>query len=60
MNETAVLICELRERAAFYFDRPSVPVMQYPSPKEISVTEARNLSDLFRRAAAELERLMRA
>ena len=55
MGETTGLISELHERAAYYFDRPSVPVGEYTTAREVSTTEARAISDLLRRAAVALE-----
>ena len=54
MSEIAALVSEFRECEAFYFDRPSVPIAEYPSLREISVTETRALCNLLQRAAAEL------
>lgn len=48
------LIADLRERAAFYLDRPSVPTGEYPASREISWSEAKATADLPRRAADAL------
>jgi hypothetical protein len=54
-TERAGLVADLKERAAFYLERPAVPAGEYSAAREISVEEARMTAALLRRAAIALE-----